>query len=84
MERECESRCPDSWLVPLNPFSRVLQWLGARSRALPTAPYPDAWPGILQRLVPLSRCLAAAERARLLRITQLLVAEVPFEGVGGL
>jgi len=51
---------------------------------LPTEPIPASWPAIVERNVPLSRALSDDERERLLRITQLLIRDVPFEGCQGL
>lgn len=51
---------------------------------LPTEPIPASWPAIVAKNVPLSRALGDAERERLLRIAQLLIREVPFEGCKGL
>ena len=58
--------------------------LAPRPVALPTVPIPAGWGAIVERLVPLSRSLPDAERARLLRLTQLFLKEVPLEGCGGL
>jgi len=51
---------------------------------LPGDPIPASWRAAVRRLVPLSRHLSAQERERQLRIAQLFVREVPFEGCQGL
>jgi Mlc titration factor MtfA (ptsG expression regulator) len=51
---------------------------------LPTESIPASWPAIVEKNVPLSHALDDAERERLLRIAQLLIREVPFEGCKGL
>ena len=51
---------------------------------LPAEPAPGAWHDILARRVPLARGLSTADSDTLLRVARLLLAEVPFEGCGGL
>lgn len=64
---------------------RLLRFLLAgRPVELPADPFPEVWPSIIAQLVPLSRHLQEPERARLLRLTQLFLREVPMEGCGGL
>jgi Mlc titration factor MtfA (ptsG expression regulator) len=64
---------------------RLMRFLPAgKPLRLPTDPAPETWPGIIERLVPLSRRLNDAERLRLLQLTQLFVGEAPMEGCGGL
>lgn len=64
---------------------RLLRYLpSGRPFKLPTEPVPATWPAIVEQLVPLSRRLPEADRARLMRIAQLFVREVPMEGCGGL
>jgi Mlc titration factor MtfA (ptsG expression regulator) len=64
---------------------RLLSFLlKGRPVRLPTDPIPGAWPSIVERCVPLSRHLDAAERERLLRLTQLFLRDVPLEGCAGL
>ena len=46
-------------------------------------PIPPAWYDIVERRVPLVHELSADERERLLRLTQVFVAEKHFEGCGG-
>lgn len=58
--------------------------LAGRPVALPTGPIPPAWLEAFDRWVPLGRRLAAPDRVRLLRLTQLFMREVPMEGAGEL
>jgi Mlc titration factor MtfA (ptsG expression regulator) len=51
---------------------------------LPTTPPPAPWFDILGRNVSLARRLTPADRERLLRVAQLMLDEVPFEGCDGL
>ena len=64
--------------------SAVLRRIPAPSLRLPTGPIPDAWPGIVERNVPLARGLTWEERERLLRLVQIFLADKHFEGCGGL
>src|SRR3989449_9786569 len=64
--------------------SAVLRRIPAPSLRLPTGPIPDAWPGIVERNVPLARGLSSDERERLLRLVQVFLADKHFEGCGGL
>ena len=64
--------------------SAVLRRIPAPSLRLPTGPIPDAWPGIVERNVPLARGLSSEERERLLRLAQIFLADKHFEGSGGL
>ena len=57
---------------------------GRRGVRLCGEPVPAGWPGIVHRYVPLTRRLTPAERDRLLRLTQLLLHEVPIDGCNGL
>jgi Mlc titration factor MtfA (ptsG expression regulator) len=51
---------------------------------LPADPVPDDWRNILARNVPLAPGTQPADTDHLLRVARLLLAEVPFEGCGGL
>ena len=62
----------------------VHRLLGDEAPKLPTGPIPPHWYDIVQRMVPLSRRLGAADRERLLRIAQLFLQEKPMEGCAGL
>ena len=63
----------------------LLQQVAARMQfELPADPVPAVWHDILSRKVPLARDLAETDRDHLLRVSRLLLDEVPFEGVGGL
>ena len=62
----------------------VLRRIPAPALRLPTGPIPDAWPGIVERNVPLARGLSSEERERLLRLAQIFLADKHFEGSGGL
>src|SRR2546422_2823398 len=64
--------------------SAVLRRIPAPSLRLPTGPIPDAWPGIVERNVPLARGLSSDEQERLLRLVQVFLADKHFEGCGGL
>src|SRR2546425_12926233 len=64
--------------------SAVLRRILAPSLRLPTGPIPDAWPGIVERNVPLARGLSSDERECLLRLVQVFLADKHFEGCGGL
>jgi Mlc titration factor MtfA (ptsG expression regulator) len=64
--------------------SAVLRRIPAPSLRLPTGPIPDAWPGIVERNVPLVRGLSSDERERLLQLVQVFLADKHFEGCGGL
>ena len=72
----------------LRRFTRTLRALLSRFLAqpvqLPTDPIPASWPGIVGRQVPLAARLAPADRARLFRLMQLFLREVPIEGCAGL
>src|SRR5258707_2990529 len=62
----------------------VLRRIPTPSLRLPTGPIPDEWPGIVERNVSLARGLSSAERERLLRLVQIILADKNFEGSGGL
>ena len=64
--------------------SAVLRRLPATSLRLPTGSIPDTWYGIVEHNVPLARSLTPDERARLLRLVQVFLADKHFEGCGGL
>lgn len=62
-----------------------MSWLKNRRRAkLVQQPFPTAWLAIIERNAPLYRALPQADRAELLRHTQIFLAEKRFEGCGGL
>jgi len=64
---------------------RLLRLLPAGpSLRLPTGPVPNTWPLILEQQVPLTGELSEPERARLLRLVQMFLHEVPIEGCSGL
>lgn len=63
----------------------MLSFLTRRRRArLQAQPVPESWARILERNVPLTRRLTAADRAELLGHAQVLLGEKHFEGCGGL
>jgi len=64
--------------------SAVLRRFPATSLRLPTGSIPDTWYGIVEHNVPLARSLTPDERARLLRLVQVFLADKHFEGCGGL
>jgi len=64
--------------------SAVLRRFPAPSLRLPTGSIPDTWYGIVAHNVPLARSLTPDERARLLRLVQVFLADKHFEGCGGL
>ena len=49
-----------------------------------TEPMPEAWRAIVERHVPLLRRLAGPDRERVMRLAQVFIRDVPFEGCGGL
>lgn len=55
-----------------------------RRRRITRQPFPAAWRDIVRRRVPLVRDLPAAQRLRLKKHIQVLLAEVPFIGCAGL
>lgn len=55
-----------------------------RRQRVTRRPFPAAWREILRRRVPLARELPAAQQLRLKKHIQVLLAEVPFIGCGGL
>ncbi|HXL34786.1 MAG TPA: M90 family metallopeptidase [Gemmatimonadales bacterium] len=64
--------------------SAVLRRFPATSLRVPTGSIPDTWYGIVEHNVPLARSLTPDERARLLRLVQVFLADKHFEGCGGL
>ena len=65
-------------------INKALELLAARNRlSLPAGDPPASWEGIIRRNVPLAGRLSAEERNLHLKLTQLLVDEVPFEGCAG-
>ena len=63
----------------------IFQWLKRRRRrALFAEPIPADWGGWLRENVAAWRHLTDAERAKLLDITRVLIAEKDWEGCGGL
>jgi MtfA peptidase len=65
-------------------IARALEILASRNRlTLPSQDPPRAWSGIIRRNVPLVRRLNDEERDLHLKLTQLLLDEVPFEGCAG-
>lgn len=55
-----------------------------RRQRVTRRPFPAAWREIVRRRVPLARELPAAQQLRLKKHIQVLLAEVPFIGCGGL
>lgn len=55
-----------------------------RRQRVTRRPFPAAWREIVRRRVPLVRELPAAQQLRLKKHIQVLLAEVPFIGCGGL
>ena len=55
-----------------------------RRKKIASRPFPSEWLAIIERNVPLYRSLPQADRAELLRHTQIFLAEKQFEGCGGL
>src|SRR5439155_6770019 len=64
--------------------SAVLRRFPTTSLRLPTGSIPDTWYGIVEHNVPLARSLTSDERARLLRLVQVFLADKHFEGFGSL
>jgi Mlc titration factor MtfA (ptsG expression regulator) len=55
-----------------------------RRKKITSRPFPAEWLALIERNVPLYRFLPEADRAELLRHTQIFLAEKRFEGCGGL
>ena len=64
--------------------SAVLRRFPATPLRLPTGSIPHTWYGIVEHNVPLARSLTPDERARLLRLVEVFLADKHFEGCGGL
>lgn len=65
-------------------IARALELLASRNRlTLPSEDPPASWAGIILRNVPLVRRLSREERGFHLKLTQMLLDDLAFEGCGG-
>jgi Mlc titration factor MtfA (ptsG expression regulator) len=66
-------------------IAKTLKFLASRKRLTrPSGDPPASWAGIIHQNVALVRRLSPGERELHLKLTQLLVNDVPFEGCAGL